>query len=105
REPVGHAPSAPRNQGDAADTDSRTAFYPSRAGCRPEAPARSSPAAWRPCRGCDIKRPMEPPSPAAAGSKRFRALDLVNGVDESSLSRLARGLIGSEVLRIAAEVR
>src|SRR5437870_5498878 len=52
------------------------------------------------------KAPMEPPSQVAAQrSKRSRVLDLVNGVDESSLSRLARGLIGSEVLRIAAEVR
>ncbi len=33
------------------------------------------------------------------------ALDLRSGVDEASLSRLARGLIGSEVLRIAAEIR
>ncbi|TMQ52983.1 MAG: aminotransferase class I/II-fold pyridoxal phosphate-dependent enzyme [Candidatus Eisenbacteria bacterium] len=43
--------------------------------------------------------------PAVPRPEGRRTLDLLNGVDESSVSRLARGLIGSEVLRIAAEVR
>jgi len=38
-------------------------------------------------------------------SGEAQALDLGSGVDDASLSRLSRGLIGSEVLRIAAEVR
>ena len=37
--------------------------------------------------------------------EKTQADALLNGVDDASLSRLSRGLIGSEVLRIGAEVR